>query len=152
MKRLHNRRPEKFEGSITSHYKVLHSLNIPMNCIHFSSVKYYSLVVVATATIARSSTVCSVPRCVGSSEQNSNCSLASSCYEYRALSGGSVCAPESSCERFDPCDGQGRCASNVTVCIVNSCCPQPVCFPLVFIDACSQNGYNMTSEFHHLTH
>lgn len=149
-KRSNYREPERFQGSITPTYRVLDSLNIPIDHIHFSFIKYYCSAFVASATMVRSSIICSLPRCSSSSWQNSNCSQANSCYEYRAVSGGSVCAPESSCTRLDPCDGQGRCASNVTVCIVNSCCPQPVCFPVALIDICSLNGYSMTGELHHL--
>lgn len=46
----------------------------------------------------------------------------------------------SSCELLDSCDHNGHCTSNISICIVNCCCTQPVCLPLILIDLCSSYG------------
>ncbi len=56
------------------------------------------------------------------------------CFDFQTNNGTNFCA---SCELLDSCDHNGHCTSNISICIVNSCCTQPVCLPLILIDLCS---------------
>lgn len=99
---------------------------------------YFSLVnVIAVSAIPtlRSSTKCSVERCEDYSLVDCS-SNETGCFHFQTITGTNICAPTSSCEFLDLCNHDGSCISNRAVCIVNSCCVQPVCLPLVLVDLC----------------
>ncbi|CAF0739542.1 unnamed protein product [Adineta ricciae] len=93
--------------------------------------------VLAIPTI-RSSSKCSVQPCVNSSLTNCFANEAV-CYDYQTNDGNRYCAPASSCELFETCSENYHCKSNTSVCIVNSCCAQPICLPLVLVELCSSD-------------
>lgn len=84
----------------------------------------------------RSSAKCLVHSCMNSS-LITYLPNETGCYDFQTKNGTSFCAPASSCELLDPCDKNGYCTSNTSICIVNSCCTQPVCLPLVMVDLCA---------------
>ncbi len=106
------------------------------------------LAVTAIPTI-RSSSKCSVRPCTHSSLVNC-ASNEGVCYDFQTTNGTSFCAPASSCELLDSCNLHKQCASNTSVCIVNSCCAQPVCLPLILVDLCSPHGVTKESEFRYI--
>jgi hypothetical protein len=82
---------------------------------------------------------CSLQQChVSSSNSNSCRSSSTPCFDYRTLTNSSYCAPGILCSILELCDNTTyTCASNTSVCIVNSCCsPQAVCLPLQFTNFC----------------
>ncbi len=80
---------------------------------------------------------CSLSQCTN----NNNSCLSSNahCFGYRSINNQSYCAPGSLCSILEPCDNiTGQCATNTSVCIVNSCClPKTKCLPLSLINLCS---------------
>ncbi len=94
----------------------------------------------------RSSSKCSVNPCTNSSLLNC-VSIERVCFDFQTNNGTSFCAPASSCELLDPCDDNGYCTSNTSVCIFNSCCTQPVCLPLILVNLCSPNSVTQDSEY-----
>ena len=85
---------------------------------------------------------CLLSRCNVSSSNNSTC-LASltPCFDYRSWNNTSYCAPAIDCSILTPCDNiTNQCASNTSVCVVNSCCsPQAICLPLFATEICTAN-------------
>lgn len=84
---------------------------------------------------------CSLSSCIfRSSNSSGNCLQSSTpCYDYRTAHNASYCAPGALCSLLEPCNSiTGQCASNESVCVVNSCCiPQSVCLPLSWNNLCS---------------
>ncbi len=81
---------------------------------------------------------CSLTLCNVSS--NNICrSSGTPCFDYRTNTNASYCAPAALCSVMQPCNNiTAQCASNTSVCIVNSCCAaQAVCFPLSWTSLCS---------------
>lgn len=82
---------------------------------------------------------CSLQQCHLSSNTNSSCLLSDTpCYDYRTLNGSRYCAPGILCSLLEPCNNiTYTCASNSSVCVVNSCCsPYAVCLPLSVTNFC----------------
>ncbi len=82
---------------------------------------------------------CSVQECNVSSSDNDSCRSSSTpCYDYRSFSNISFCAPGILCSILETCDNiTYTCASNTSLCIVNSCCsPQAVCLPVLSTTFC----------------
>ena len=52
------------------------------------------------------------------------------CYRFEASDGISFCSTALSCGILVPCDRNKQCASEELVCVVNSCCLEPVCIPI----------------------
>lgn len=106
----------------------------------------YNSIDVSGIPTVRLSSKCSVPACTHSSLFNcvSNENL---CYNFQTTNGTNFCAPASSCELLDLCDGNGDCLSNTSICIVNSCCIQPRCLPLILINLCSSNNIPKDGKF-----
>jgi hypothetical protein len=104
------------------------------------------LIAVSAIPTIRSSSKCSVQLCAYSSLLNCT-SNEGACFNFQTNNGTSFCAPASSCELLDPCDHNGYCSSNTSVCIINSCCTQPVCLPLILADFCLANDVKKESEF-----
>ena len=84
-------------------------------------------------------TECSLQQCHGSRNNNNTCGSSSTpCFDYRTLTNTSYCAPASQCSILEPCDNiRYACASNTSICVVNSCCsPQAICLPLLWTNLC----------------
>jgi hypothetical protein len=82
---------------------------------------------------------CSLQQCYESSSDNNSCLLSlTPCYDYRTFNNISYCASGILCSILEPCDNMtNTCASNTSVCIVNSCCSsQPVCLPVSWTNLC----------------
>ncbi|CAF3692936.1 unnamed protein product [Adineta steineri] len=82
---------------------------------------------------ASSTSNCSVPQCnVFSNDKNIYISSSTPYFDYRTLNDSSYCAPNIPCSILEPCNNVTyECASNTSVCIINSCCsPQAVCLLL----------------------
>ncbi|CAF1639340.1 unnamed protein product, partial [Didymodactylos carnosus] len=78
---------------------------------------------------------------------NSTCSSSKICYQYQLPNGTAVCGPNITCSLFDLCTTQNKCTTtNNTLCIVNSCCNQPVCMPLSLISLCTQPKTQQSSS------
>lgn len=90
----------------------------------------------------QSQAVCSAALCSSffSWPQNSGygCPAVPRCYKMRTSANKAICVPEGACQLFDRCSNTNTCASNLTTCIVDSCCPSPVCVPMAMINLCSQ--------------
>ncbi|CAF1368622.1 unnamed protein product [Rotaria sp. Silwood1] len=86
---------------------------------------------------------CSVPLCTNSFtwpvSSGSGCSSIPTCYKLRTSTNGTICVPQGTCRLFDACINGTRCASNLTTCVVNSCCPVPICMPLALANLCDQS-------------
>lgn len=80
----------------------------------------------------RSSSQCSVPLCASANNTNTSCAGSQqNCYAYTvALSNQTFCAPAASCSLFEACTEELVCSSNVSICLSNTCCPQPICVPI----------------------
>ncbi|CAF4102004.1 unnamed protein product, partial [Rotaria sp. Silwood2] len=67
---------------------------------------------------------CSLQQCHVSSNNNDSCRSSSTpCFDYRTVNNGRYCAPGIICSILKPCDNANyTCASNISICIVNSCC------------------------------
>ncbi|CAF3023835.1 unnamed protein product [Rotaria sp. Silwood2] len=88
---------------------------------------------------------CSLQQCNTSFNDNSICrSSTTPCFDYRTLNYTSYCAPGILCSILEPCNNTNyNCASNTSVCIVNSCCsPQTVCLPLSWLNFCKLGWIN----------
>jgi len=82
---------------------------------------------------------CSLQQCYLSSSNNNSCqSSATPCFDYRTLNNSRYCAPGILCSILELCDNiTYTCASNTSICIVNSCCsPQAICLPLSLTNFC----------------
>lgn len=97
----------------------------------------------------QSSSNCQLLLCnQNSSNNNDSCRLSSTpCFDYRTANNTSYCAPGTLCSLLEPCNNiTGGCSSNMSVCIMNSCCmPQAVCLPLFLTNLCLSR--NNTSEY-----
>ncbi|CAF3694379.1 unnamed protein product [Adineta steineri] len=90
----------------------------------------------------RYSSSCSVPLCTPSNEnsRNRDCSPDSVCYRFLTNLDQSFCAPRIDCSMFEPCMGDdNHCSSNLSVCIVNSCCPTSICMPFALNHSCTDD-------------
>jgi len=67
------------------------------------------------------------------------------CFSFETINGTNVCAPASSCDLVEPCDQNGECLSKTSICIVNSCCPQPICMPLLLTELCTSESSTTTT-------
>ncbi|CAF1535531.1 unnamed protein product, partial [Rotaria sp. Silwood1] len=95
---------------------------------------------------------CSLPQCDASLNDNNKCRSSSTpCFEYIAVNTTSYCAPGALCSILKPCDNATySCASNTSVCIVNSCCsPQTVCLPLSWTSFCKLGKDMLLLRFVH---
>jgi hypothetical protein len=95
---------------------------------------------------------CFLPLCSVNAINNNSCrSSSTTCFEYRTVSNVSYCAPGALCSLLVPCNNiTGECASNTSVCIINSCCAQQaVCLPFSLIGLCSSGNGTLfsSSEF-----
>ncbi|CAF1477256.1 unnamed protein product [Rotaria sp. Silwood1] len=93
---------------------------------------------------------CSLQQCNTSSNDNNNCRSSSTpCYNYYTLNNVSYCAPGILCSILEPCDNiTYNCASNTSVCVVNSCCsPQAVCLPLSSMNFCKLGKQHILLQF-----
>ncbi|CAF1415661.1 unnamed protein product [Adineta ricciae] len=91
---------------------------------------------------------CSLQQCITTSANNQTCSLSPTpCFNYRTTNNISYCAPAIDCPVLQPCNNVTySCASNDSVCIVNSCCsPIAVCLPLLTTNFCPR-GWSMTGS------
>ena len=85
----------------------------------------------------RSSATCVATPCPSVSAVN-GCVGAINCYAFNTSVGRTVCAPAPPCSFFDLCAATGgECPSTNYVCVVNSCCPLPICLPSTLIAMCS---------------
>ena len=91
---------------------------------------------------------CSLQQCSGSSNNNSCRSSLTPCFDYRTLNNTSYCAPAIQCSILEPCDNiTNTCASNTSVCIVNSCCSsQPICLPLSWTNFCILGNHTIYTQ------
>ena len=106
---------------------------------------FVNFIAVSAIPTIRSSTKCFVEQCsdyslVGCSSNDAGC------FHFQTVTGTNICAPTTSCEFLDPCNQDGSCISSRAVCIINSCCAQPVCLPLVLVDLCSPKNVFTQSE------
>ncbi|UJR07110.1 hypothetical protein I4U23_011398 [Adineta vaga] len=85
---------------------------------------------------------CSLQQCNGTSLDNQTCSLSPTpCFNYQTVNNSlSYCAPAIQCSILELCDNVTySCASNNSICIVNSCCsPSAVCLPLSVTNYCKR--------------
>ena len=112
------------------------------SCVENDSTVFFTLSS-SNHSAQLTSTNCFVSTCNASASTNSSCrSSLTSCFDYRTLNNTSYCAPGVDCSILTPCDNvTNQCASNTSVCVVNSCCsPRAVCLPLVFTTFCTQNS------------
>ncbi len=82
---------------------------------------------------------CSLQQCYENSNNNNTCRSSSTpCFDYRTVNNSSYCAPGILCSILEPCDNMTLiCASNTSICVVNSCCSQqPICLPLLLTNFC----------------
>ncbi|CAF1530276.1 unnamed protein product [Adineta ricciae] len=89
---------------------------------------------------------CSLQQCNITSSDNLTCSLSPTpCFNYRTANNISYCAPAIHCPVLQPCNSvTSTCASNDSVCIVNSCCsPTAVCLPLLTTNFCIRGKKSM---------
>ncbi|CAF3684658.1 unnamed protein product [Rotaria socialis] len=86
---------------------------------------------------------CSLQKCNVSSNENTCLSSTTPCFDYRTFNNISYCAPGILCSILEPCNNVTyNCASNTSVCVINSCCsPQAVCLPSASLDFC-RSGKN----------
>ena len=92
---------------------------------------------------------CSLQQCYLSSSNNNSCqSSATPCFDYRTLNNSRYCAPGILCSILELCNYTTyTCASNSSICIVNSCCsPQPVCLPLLLTNFCILGNETLHTE------
>ncbi|CAF2624581.1 unnamed protein product [Rotaria sp. Silwood2] len=68
-----------------------------------------------------------------------SCPAISPCYKLRTSTNGTICVPQGACRFFDKCISGTRCASNLTTCVVDSCCSAPICVPLALASLCDQS-------------
>lgn len=84
---------------------------------------------------------CALQSCSGSSTSNNHSCYRplTRCFTYRTAINIPYCAPGFLCSLLDPCDNRtGTCASNTSVCIIDSCCNPPErCLPLASANLCS---------------
>ena len=83
---------------------------------------------------------------------NGNCrSSPMPCFDYRTVDNGSFWAPAFACSVLPACDPvTRRCASDSSVCVVNSCCSsQTVCLPIVARSFCriGKDRFSFASRF-----
>ena len=94
-------------------------------------------------------TNCSLKTCNISSNNNSSCRYPlTPCFDYRTSNYTSYCTPGILCSLLEPCDNiTHSCASNTSVCIINSCCSlQTVCLPLPLTSLCLPANDTLTSR------
>lgn len=95
-------------------------------------------------------TNCTLCPCVEpTNTTNSSCRLSTTpCFDYRTQNNTAYCAPASLCQFMPPCDNTTQqCTSNNSVCVVNTCCGQPVCLPLWWTSFCQ--SFQSSSESIH---
>lgn len=96
----------------------------------------------------RYSSGCSVDLCElvnktnGSNSSSSSCSQPPPCYRFESSTNLTFCGPQVICSLFDTCISGTRCASNTSVCIVNTCCSVPICMPLSLTASCNMYTTN----------
>lgn len=91
------------------------------------------------------SSSCSVSICGASSGASSGgCSGSTPCFNFQSTNE-TLCAPQVQCSLFDVCISGTRCATNTSICIINSCCPQPICMPRALGSACTASNSNFTT-------
>ncbi|CAF2638641.1 unnamed protein product [Rotaria sp. Silwood2] len=73
------------------------------------------------------------------------CSSNSECSCFRTSNGTGFCALSDSCSKFTDCTS---CLSSTSVCIIDSCCQRPICYPLSLGESCtsSPSGRNFQSH------
>jgi hypothetical protein len=84
-------------------------------------------------------TNCSLPQCSMILNSNYECgSLLTTCFTYRTNMNSSICAPAVLCSILEPCNNiTYTCASNTSVCVINTCCsPQAMCLPWFTTNFC----------------
>ncbi len=99
---------------------------------------------------------CSVDLCIlnntsnNSSTNNSSGSITCPniplCYNFYTSLNTSICAPQVVCSLFDPCTTAKKCATNTSVCVINTCCSAPVCIPLALTSSCTMYTTNNTKN------
>ncbi|CAF1432721.1 unnamed protein product [Adineta ricciae] len=100
----------------------------------------------ASHSASNSTSSCSLQQCITTSANNQTCSLSPTpCFNYRTANNISYCAPAIDCPVLQPCNNVTySCASNDSVCIVNSCCsPTAVCLPLLTTNFCPRGKRSM---------
>jgi hypothetical protein len=97
-----------------------------------------------------SSSNCSLQQCLLTSTNNNNCQWSPTpCFDYRTFNNSRYCSPAIQCSILEECNNITlTCASNTSVCIVNSCCsPRTICLPLSSTNFCPLGNY----IFHSIT-
>ncbi|CAF3560960.1 unnamed protein product, partial [Rotaria sp. Silwood2] len=92
---------------------------------------------------------CSLQQCYANPSNTSSCLLSPTpCFAYRTLSNITYCAPGIQCSLMEPCNNiTYTCTSNISVCIVNSCClPQAICLPVSWTNFC-KSGTKIQLKF-----
>ncbi|CAF1250434.1 unnamed protein product [Adineta ricciae] len=68
------------------------------------------------------------------SSYTSGCSTNTNCVCFQLANGTGMCAAQTSTSSFRGCNSNLTCADNSTVCVINSCFGQPLCYPLLYAD------------------
>ncbi|UJR17210.1 hypothetical protein I4U23_004105 [Adineta vaga] len=112
----------------------------------FLTVFYLCLLPIFTKSLTIiSSSNCKVDQCT-LNNPNGNCSAANTCYRFETSKNKTVCAPQANCSLFDVCTAAKTCASNNSVCVINSCCAAPICMPIALTSVCSSTNANGISN------
>ncbi|CAF1183189.1 unnamed protein product [Adineta ricciae] len=114
--------------------------SLSYSCAYRNTSVQFTLLTSAHSA-SNSASSCSLQQCNGTSADNQTCSLSPTpCFDYRTMNNISYCAPGVDCSVLQPCDNVTHsCASNDSVCIVNSCCsPSAVCLPVLTTEFCSR--------------
>ncbi|CAF0945555.1 unnamed protein product [Adineta ricciae] len=76
------------------------------------------------------------------SSYTSGCSTNTNCVCFQLANGTGMCAAQTSTSSFRGCNSNLTCADNSTVCVINSCFGQPLCYPLLYADysVCPRGG------------
>ncbi|CAF4554213.1 unnamed protein product [Rotaria socialis] len=110
-------------------------LNVTLIIHNFPITKYPHLADSSSATTFISTvSVPLVAQCRAATCSNfTACSSSNpNCFCYSVATGGGICGVSMSCAGLLPCNNSTlTCNNSQSVCIVNTCCIKPVCFPLV---------------------
>ncbi|CAF2073205.1 unnamed protein product [Rotaria magnacalcarata] len=82
----------------------------------------------------KDSTRCSMPQC---QVVQSARTLSIACYRFQSANKTSVCAPRVDCSDYPSCTHNMACPAQRAMCVIDSCCPSPVCIPMSILRMCS---------------
>ncbi|CAF3497383.1 unnamed protein product [Rotaria socialis] len=115
---------------------MLHTILLIIGTIFIANIKGQSTV--------KFSSSCTVPICgVSNGGTSGSCSGSAPCFNFQSANE-TLCAPQVQCSLFDLCISGTRCATNTSICILNSCCSQPICMPRALASACVASNASAT--------